>query len=264
MKKWLILIILCFSILFSFGPLFAQNFIVVSGYPLLSLATSLFPKAKIYSILPPKGDFHHHELKPKDLQAIKQADLVIIVGTEPWAKRVFRLKSEKILSLARPEERPKDPHLWFSLDRVERLVKELSRFAEKKELEKVLAEVQDLKKEREKLASCKNKTSFHLGHPVFYYLVEGTGIEEVPLVRGYHHGEVSPGTLIKFLKALEAKGIKRVLVSSSDFTKYENYFKTKGYEVIRAYSGDESINLSYQDFIKHNIVAIRKALYCEE
>jgi zinc transport system substrate-binding protein len=264
MNKRLIFITLCFSLLFSFGSLFAQNSIVASGYPLFSLATSLFPKAKIYSILPPKGDFHHHELKPKDLQAIKQADLVIIVGTEPWAKRVFSLKSEKILSLARLEEKPKDPHLWFSLDRVERLVKELSRFAEKKEAEKFLAEVHDLKKERAKLASCKNKTFFHLGHRVFYYLVEGTGVEEVPLVRGHHHGEVSPGTLMKFLKALEAKGIKRVLVSSSEFTKYENYFKTKGYEIIRAYSGDESINLSYQDFIKHNIVAIRKALYCEE
>lgn len=264
MKKRLILSILCFYLLFSFGPLFAQNSIVASGYPLLSLANFLFPKAKIYSILPPKGDFHHHELKPKDLQAIKQADLVIIVGTEPWTKRVFSLKSEKILSLGRPEEKPKDPHLWFSLDRVERLVKELSRFVEKKETEKVLAEVQDLKKERARLASCKNKTFFHLGHPVFYYLVEGTGIEEIPLVPAHQHGEVSPGTLMKFLKALEAKGIKRVLVSSSEFTNYENYFKTKGYEVIHAYSGDEPISLSYQDFIKHNIVAIRKALYCEE
>jgi zinc transport system substrate-binding protein len=265
MKKRLILITLCFYLLFSFGPLFAQNSIVVSGYPLLSLATYLFPKAKIYSILPPKGDFHHHELKPKDLQAIKQADLVIIVGTEPWAKRVFSLKSKKILSLARPEEKqPKDPHLWFSLDRVERLVKELSRFAEKKEAEKFLAEVHDLKKERAKLASCKNKTFFHLGHRVFYYLVEGSGVEEVPLVIGHHHGEVSPGTLMKFLKALEAKGIKRVLVSSSEFKNYENYFKDKGYEVIRAYSGDEPIRLSYQDFIKHNIFAIKKALYCEE
>jgi zinc transport system substrate-binding protein len=264
MKKGLILITLCFYLLFSFRPLFAQNSIVVSGYPLLSLANFLFPKAKIYSILPPKGDFHHHELKPKDLQAIKQADLVLIVGTEPWAKRVFSLKSEKILSLGRPEEKLRDPHLWFSLDRVERLLKELSRFAEKKEAEKVLAEVQDLKKERAKLASCKNKTFFHLGHPVFYYLVEGTGIEEIPLVPAHQHGEVSPGTLMKFLKALEAKGIKRVLVSSSEFTKYENYFKSKGYEVIHAYSGDEPISLSYQDFIKHNIVAIKKALYCEE
>jgi zinc transport system substrate-binding protein len=264
MKKGLILIILCFYLLFSFGPLFAKNSIVVSGYPLLSLANFLFPKAKIYSILPPKGDFHYYELKPKDLQAIKQADLVIIVGTEPWAKRVFSLKSKKILSLAKPEEKPMDPHLWFSLDRVERLVKELSRFAEKKEAEKVLAEIQDLKKERAKLASCKNKTFFHVGHRVFYYLVEGTGIEEVPLVPAHQHGEVSPGTLVKFLKALEVKGIKRVLVSSSEFTNYENYFKTKGYEVIRAYSGDDPISLSYQDFIKHNIVAIKKALYCEE
>lgn len=264
MKKRLILLILCFYLLFSFGPLYAQNSIVVSGYPLLSLANFLFPKAKIYSILPPKGDFHHHELKPKDLQAIKQADLVIIVGTEPWAKRVFSLKSEKILSLARPEEKPKDPHLWFSLERVERLVKELSQFTDKKETEKFLAELQDLKWEKAKLASCKNKTFFHLGHRVFYYLIEGTGIEEVPLVPAHHHGEVSPGTLMKFLKALEAKGIKRVLVSSSEFTNYENYFKGKGYEVIRAYSGDEPISISYQDFIKHNIVAIKKALYCEE
>jgi len=94
--------------------------------------------------------------------------------------------------------------------------------------------------------------------------LRGTGIEEVPLVPAHQHGEVSPGTLMKFLKALEAKGIKRVLVSSSEFTKYENYFKSKGYEVIHAYSGDEPISLSYQDFIKHNIVAIKKALYCEE
>ncbi len=264
MKKKLILIILCFYLLFSILPLFAQNFIVVSGYPLLSLVNSLFPKAKIYSILPPKGDFHHYELKPKDLQAIKQADSVILVGSEPWAKRVFSLKSGKVFSLVTAQEKHQEPHAWFSLERAERLVKELSQFADKKEAERVLADIQDLKKEKTKLTSCKNKTFFHLGHRVFTYLVEGTGIEEVPLVTGHQHGEISPGKLMKFLKALEAKGIKRVLVSSSEFRSYENYFKTKGYEVIRAYSGDEPMNMTYQEFIKHNIFAIKKALYCEE
>jgi len=264
MKKRLILITLCLYLLFSFVPLFAQNSIVVSSYPLLSLVTLLFPKAKIYSLLPPKGDFHHYELKPKDLQTIKQADFVIIVGSEPWAKRVFSLKSKKVLSLASPQEKLKDPHVWFNLDRVERLVKEVSPFAEKNEVEKVLAEIQDLKKKRAKFASCKNKTFFHLGHKVFYYLIEGTGIEEVPLITGHYHGEISPGKLRNFLKSLEAKGIKRVLVSSSEFAKYETYFKAKGYEVIRAYSGDEPIERTYQEFIRHNISAIRKALYCEE
>jgi ABC-type Zn uptake system ZnuABC Zn-binding protein ZnuA len=160
MKKRLILITLCFYLLFSFGPLFAQNSIVVSGYPLLSLATYLFPKAKIYSILPPKGDFHHHELKPKDLQAIKPSRFSNHCRDRAWAKRVFSLKSEKILSLARPEEKqPKDPHLWFSLDSVEKTCKELSRFAEKKEAEKVLAEVQDLRRKGQSLPPARIKLS---------------------------------------------------------------------------------------------------------
>jgi len=263
-KIFIFLAVLLFLLLFNILPVYAQSLIVVSGYPLFSLVKSLFPQAKIYSILPPRGDFHHHELRPKDLENIKQADLVLLVGSEPWAKRVFKLKPKGILSLAKPDEKLPDTHVWFKLERIERLLEELSGFADKSNVESLLAELKGLKAERESLAVCQNKVFYHLGHKVFYYLIEGSGVEEVPLVKGHHHGEISPGSLMKFLKEMEAKNVKRVVLSSSEFIRYEKYFKSKGYEIIRAYSGDEPINMSYPEFIRHNILAIKKALHCEK
>ncbi len=252
-----------FIILFQ-SEVFAQRLIVVSGYPLSSLAKELFSQDRLYFLLPPKGDFHHYELTPKDWLKIKEADLVILVGTEPWSKKVFQLKTKKVYSLGKPEEKLSDPHLWFSLERVENLLLALKEAVETPKVEALLKEIAEIRKEKAKLAQCENKKFYHLGHQVFFFFLYRTPIKEVPLISGHYHGEISPKRMQEFTNVLQKNRVKRILLSSTEFSKYADYLQRKGFEVVRAYSGDEEIPFRYKNFLEINLKAIKKALECEE
>jgi zinc transport system substrate-binding protein len=270
-----LLIFTIFIFLFLEKALYALE-IVVSNSPLEKIVREIASDGKIYQLQSEKEDFHSYEPTLSQWQKIKTADLVIIVGTERWAKRVYELRKEKeILSLSKGEEKFLDPHLWFDLERVKALVKELGDYLGKKEPYKkdfyqknaqdFLNSVEEFKKDYNELKNCKFKEVYILGHPVFNYLFKDSGIKQITLLKSPHkEGEPSIKALTEMYKKLKAQGIEFVFLVDPEFEKYREFFEEKGIKVMKLWAGGTYyMPGSYIELLRYNLLNIKKALKCK-
>jgi len=268
-------IVLCLLFFIFFLPyaLKAETW-VVSSYPLYKIFKEIFPQKELHLLQPPKGEFHFFEPTSRDWEKIKRAEVVAIVGTEPFAKRIYQLApEERIFSLKEKSERVFDPHLWWDLERLEGrlkaflnrdLLKRDSNYAIYKERgEAFLKELSLIRQNLRKLSECKQKEIYILGHAVFYYLFKDTGIKENPLISGHHHGEVSPQKLVNFLKTAKAKGIKGILLTDREFLKYKALFEKEGLMVKEVWSGDREVEGSFIELLKKNLQVFKEVLNCQ-
>lgn len=66
------------------------------------------------------ADPHHHEIKPKDLVKLKQADYVFLIGLERWERQIEKqVNKSKLIPLYKDIDLIKlrgtpDPHIWVS------------------------------------------------------------------------------------------------------------------------------------------------------
>uniref|UniRef100_A0A7V4JPN9 Zinc ABC transporter substrate-binding protein n=1 Tax=Thermodesulfobacterium geofontis TaxID=1295609 RepID=A0A7V4JPN9_9BACT len=276
MKKIKLLLIFIFYIfLFLEKPLYALE-IVVSNSALEKIIREIVSDIKIYQLQSEKEDFHSYEPTLSQWQKIKNAGLVIIIGTERWAKRVYELRKEKeILSLSKGEKNFLDPHLWFDLERVDALVKELTNYVSKKEphkrdfyqknAQKFLKSLEEVKKEYREFKNCKFKEVYILGHPVFGYLLKDSGIKQITLLKSPHkEGEPSIKALTEMYKKIKAQGIEIVFLVDPEFEKYREFFEEKGIKVIKLWSGGTYyMPGSYIELLRYNFINIKKALRCK-
>lgn len=249
--------------------------IVVSNQALEKIVREIISDHKVYQLQSEKEDFHFYEPTLYQWQKIKTADLVIIVGSEAWAKRVYEIrKNKETLSLARGETKFLDPHLWFDLERVKILVKELSEYMSKKDPFKkelyqkrvsvFLKSLESIQKDYQKLKFCKYREIYILGHPVFGYLLKNSGIKEVTLLRGYHkEGEASIKTVTEMIEKLKTRKKSIVFLMDPEFESYKNLFEKKGIKVIKLWSGGTYyMPGSYTELLKYNLKNIKMALEC--
>jgi len=277
MKRVKFLLIFIFFIFFLFleNSLYALE-IVVSNSALEKIVREIASDTKVYQLQTEKEDFHSYEPTLSQWQKIKTADLVIIVGTERWAKRVYELrKGKEILSLSKREERFLDPHLWFDLERVKALVKEFTNYVSKKEPHKkdfyqknaqnFLESLEGIKKDYRELKNCKFKEVYILGHPVFSYLFKDLRIKEITLLKSPHkEGEPSIKALTEMYKKLKAQGIEIVFLVDPEFERYREFFEEKGIKVIKLWSGGTYyMPGSYIELLRYNFVNMKKALKCK-
>ena len=66
-----------FAVFLLFSPSFANAGIVTTLPPLTGLVLLLDPQADVHCLLPPGADAHDFQLTPKQVQSLKQADLLI-------------------------------------------------------------------------------------------------------------------------------------------------------------------------------------------
>ncbi|RKX57465.1 MAG: hypothetical protein DRP29_08435 [Thermodesulfobacteriota bacterium] len=272
-------IILFFLIILPFN-LKAENVykskIVVSGFALEKIVREIIPKDKIYLLQPPNAEYHDYVPTPLQWKLIQEAELVILVGSEPWAEKVYSLRNNKpVLSLVDKEYSFPDPHLWFDFKRVENLVKKLLTYLKQKEPEKYVIyqkraerfinKLNLIKKEIATFKNCKYKKIYILGHSVYYYLFRNTDIQQITLIKGHVHGtEPSIKILYKFINELKKRKVKIAYFTEPEFQKYKKFFEKQGIEVKYLWSGDVFIKGSYIELIKYNIEEIKKGLLCEE
>ncbi len=249
--------------------------IVVSNQALEKIVREGVDAHKIYTLQRKNEDFHFYEPTFSEWQKIKNSKLVIIVGSENWAKKVYNLrKGKKTFSLAGGETRFKDPHLWFDLERVKNLIKELVDYLSKKEPEKkefyqkredkFLKALERIKEGYKGLRACKYKEIYILGHPVFEYLLKEAGIKEITLLKGYHkEGEPSIKELSEIYNKAKISS-KIVFLTDPEFERYKEFFEKRGIKVIKLWSGGTYyMPGSYTQLLEYNLKNIKKALGCK-
>ncbi len=273
MKKFIHLVIILIALIF-YNLSYALE-IVVSNSPLKKIIKEIAPEYSIYQLQPEGTDFHSFEPTLSQWNKIKKADLVIIVGTESWAKRVYDLrKNRPILSLSNGETKFIDPHLWFDLNRVKMLIENFLKYIKVKDPEnyqdclkrtnKFLKELTKIKKEYKNLEKCKYKEIFILGHPVFSYLFRNTDLKQITLIKGYHkEGEPSIKRLAEIMRGIQKREVKVVFLLDPEFEKYKNYFEIKGIKVIKLWSGGSYyMPGNYLELLRYNLENIKKSLLC--
>lgn len=224
-------------------------------------------------IQPPKGEFHFAEPSPREWDRIRKAELVIIVGTEKWAKRVFKIQQrENIISLLREGEKPSDPHLWFDLERVENFIKTLLShpYVQKrpnygkyqKRAEEFLARLNLVRLGYTELRKCPKKEIYNLGHGVFYYLLKDSSVREIPLVKGHHHGEPGMRLVRDVIARAKEKKVTKIIVTERIFLKHRGFFEKEGIELIEVWSGDWDAPGTFLELLEKNLNTFRKILEC--
>ncbi|MCS7199055.1 MAG: metal ABC transporter substrate-binding protein [Caldimicrobium sp.] len=245
----------------------------ISSYPLFKIMQEIFKEESLYLIQPPRGEFHFAELSPKEWQRLKGAELVFVVGTEPWASRLIKtLPNEKVLSLLETNEKPVDPHLWFDLERLERKLKTLVELPQVKakplyatyykRSEEFLQRVRTLREAYGTLKKCPQRELYIIGHSVFYYLFKDLSIQERPLIRGHHHGEISAKKLKEVIQLAKERKIKALLLTEREFIKYKKTFEKEGLEILEAWSGDYDRPGDLVTLLEDNLKVFKKALNC--
>lgn len=250
--------------------------IVVSNSPLEKIAKELSqPYHHVISLQTEARDFHSFEPSPSQWKLISQADLVMIVGTEHWAAKVYTLRASRpLLSLAKGQTKFVDPHLWFDLTRVKQLVEDLVKFlkirdpqnASVYEIRKkhLTSKLEELEKSYARLGLCKYKEVLVLGHPVFYYLLSKVKVKEITLIRGHHkEGEPSIKVLAEMLKKAQARDPRVVFLTDPEFERYKNFFEERGIKVIKLWSGGTyKFEGSFAELLEYNLRNFEYALGC--
>lgn len=275
MRFFRILCSLCFFMIFLITEAYSLN-IVVSNSALEKLIKEIVStKQNVITLQSEKRDFHSFEPTFSQWNLIRNADLVVIVGTEHWATKVYQIRANKpLLSLARGQTRFIDPHLWFDLNRVKRLASDLVQFLEvrdpgnkifyRERLQQFLKSLNLLEAKFKDLKNCQYKEVYILGHPVFNYLLTPYGIKEKTLIKGHHkEGEPSAKTLTEMLQNIHKRSPKIVFITDPEFENYVSLFESKGVKVVTLWSGGTyRFQGSFTELLDYNLSWLRHALSC--
>lgn len=275
MRFFRILSSLCLFMIFFITKAYGLN-IVVSNSALEKIVKEIAStKQHVITLQSEKRDFHSFEPTFSQWNLIRNADLVVIVGTEHWATKVYQIRANKpLLTLARGQTRFVDPHLWFDLNRVKRLASDLVQFLEvrdpgnkifyRERLQQFLKSLNLLEAKIKDLKNCQYKEVYILGHPVFSYLLTPCGIKEKTLIKGHHkEGEPSAKTLTEMLQNIQKRNPKIVFITDPEFENYASLFKSKGVKVVTLWSGGTyRFQGSFTELLDYNLSWLRHALSC--
>lgn len=249
--------------------------VIVSGYALEKIVKEILWDQEITLLQASKIDFHSYEPTPSQWNSLKNAELVIIVGTEPWATKLLSLRKNKItLTLSQNKTHFRDPHLWFDWNAVESLIKTLTLYFKNKEPKKAsfyenratvfLNQIQEVKTKYQALKRCKEKRIYLLGHPVFYYLLKDFGIEEIAMFKGHiHEGEMSLKTLSQVIAQLKKNKVRVIYYTDPKFEPFKNFFNSQGIKVLKVYSGDLPWEGNFIILLEKNLEKFKIGLQCE-
>lgn len=261
--------------IFFFNHLALAEEIAVSGYALEKIVKDIFPDQKVILLQSSKIDFHSFEPTPSQWNYLKKVELLVIVGTEPWAKKALALRKNKTtLTLSQNKSYFSDPHLWFNWELVEDLVKNLILYFKNKEPHKAsfyekranffLSQLKKLKFNYLSLKNCPIKEIFILGHPVFFYLLKDTGIKEIALFKGHmHEGEISLKNLAQMTNQLKKNKVKVIYLTDPEFERFKDFFNSQGIKVINVLSGDLPWEGNFITLLEKNLENFKIGLQCK-
>ena len=193
--------------------------------------------ADFYCVIPPTGDPHYYRLKPKDLEAIRKADIVFHNGfyLTPSAlrlstkARVIAVAEEAMPAYkANTPKNNQDPHVWHDPNNVSAMAttieQNLSNLLPQSEVaalnsrttkaKLVLNELGNWSSSQLKSIPAKNRVLL-TQHRAFSHLTKRYGLRELPVIDSFATGGIlRPSSLAKIILEIEKSG-SRVLFTES-------------------------------------------------
>jgi zinc transport system substrate-binding protein len=250
--------------------------VVAAFYPLAFAARQVGgPDLDVRNLTPPGVEPHDIEVSPRDVQAVRDARLVLILGHgfQPQLERAAG-SGARTLRLADTPGLKRfangDPHVWLDPLRYRRLVlaigERLGRPAAAARLgDRLLALDSEF---RRGLASCARREIF-TSHEAFAYLAQRYGLEQVAVTGLSPEAEVAPRDL--------QRTADRVRRSDATTVFFETLVSARIARTVAREAGARTAVLNpiegltdaqaargadYFSLMRENLVALRKALGC--
>jgi zinc transport system substrate-binding protein len=226
--------------------------VVATIAPLAGLTKPLLEQAKvpadIVTLIPPGVSEHGYEIPPSKLQALAQADVVVLIGLgmEPQVEKFLRdrpSETRKVVIAAdaagikgecdhdhgdeeshEEHHHAVDPHVWLDPVLAESIVKAIAkalRETEKGNTEAVqrldaaeadlLARVREVDAEYKAVMAKAKRKTIVVGHDAWGYIEKRYGIEAVA-IKGLTASEPTPSGLADAMRAIRERGATCVFV----------------------------------------------------
>jgi len=253
--------------------------VVASFYPLAYAAEEIGDgRVDVTNLTPPGAEPHDLEVSPQDVAAIREADLVLLLGRDfqPQledaagdGENVVRLLETPGLAL-RPDD---DPHVWLDPLRYARIVTRIGETlhapAAPAAAERLVERLRALDSEyRRGLADCE-RHEIVTSHEAFGYLAERYGLEQVAITGLSPEAEPEPGKLQQVIDLVRARGVTTIyfetLVSPriADTVARETGAKTAVLDPIEGLTEEElARGDDYFTLMGQNLAALREGLGC--
>ncbi len=246
--------------------------LVASFYP-LAWATERVAgdssRAEVVNLTPPGAEPHDVELSPRDVETIRDAELVVYIGGgfQPALEDAVGSREGRSLDLSKPGE---DPHIWLDPIRFAGAVARIARavggvgsaYDEIRELKRLDREY------RRGLADCERRVLVTT-HAAFGRLAARYGLTELSLAGRSPESEPGPRELEELVDDVRASGATTVfaepLVSDglAQTVGREAGVEVSTLDPIEGLSEERlDAGEDYLSVMRSNLVALRKALGC--
>lgn len=249
--------------------------VVASFYPLAFAAQEIGgANVRVRNLTPPGAEPHDLEVTPGDVEELRDADLVLLLGDDfqPQLEDAAGDGDRVVHVLDTPGLRLDhgDTHVWLDPLRyaliVERVGRALGRPGAARDLTQRLRTLD--REYRDGLAECERR-EIVTSHEAFAYLAERYGLEQISVAGSSPEGEPSPRDLERVVDAVRETGATTVftepLVSArlAETVARETGAKTAVLNPIEGLTEDEQERgADYFSVMRANLAALRKALSC--
>jgi len=250
--------------------------VVAAFYPLAFAAAEIGGAGvDVKNLTPPGAEPHDLEVSPRDVAAVRDADLVLLLGHgfQPQLEDAVGAGDNVVRLLDTPGlevHSNDDPHVWLDPVRyakvVDRIGQALGKQSAVDNLEKRLM---DLDSEfRAGLADCE-RNEIVTSHEAFAYLAERYGLEQVAITGLSPEAEPEPGKLQDVVNLVRSRGVTTIyfetLVSPriAETVARETGAKTAVLNPIEGLTGEQAASgEDYFSLMRMNLAALRAGLGC--
>jgi zinc transport system substrate-binding protein len=258
----------------------SQETIVAAFYPLAWAAEQVAGgRDRVVNLTPPGAEPHDIELTPKDVQRVKDAELVLYLGdgfmpsleaAVSGSARALDLLQGQKLRPGGEDGGESDPHVWLAPARYERIVREIAHeLARPAAARPIVARLRRLDREyRTGLARCQRR-EIVTSHAAFGYLADAYGLRQVALTGVTPEAEPSPKALEGLVREVERLKATTVffetLVSPrlAETVARESGARTAALNPIEGLTETElKSGADYFSVMRRNLGALREAVGC--
>jgi zinc transport system substrate-binding protein len=249
--------------------------VVAAFYPLAFAAEQIGgPTVSVRNLTPPGAEPHDLEVSPSDVQELRSADFVLLLGHgfQPQLEQSAGTGKNVLLLLDTPSLRlvPGDPHVWLDPLRYALVVRRIgSALGRPRPAERFIAKLHALDREyRAGLADCARR-EIVTSHEAFGYLAQRYSLRQVAITGVTPEAEPTPQKLAGVISTVRRTHATTVffetLVSPrlADTVARETGAKTAVLDPIEGLTPEEQkAGADYFSLMRSNLAALRRALGC--
>ena len=249
----------------------SEQRVVAAFYPIAYAAERISPGADVENLTPAGAEPHDLELSPRDVEKVKDADVVLYLGGGfmPALDDAVQGDDNAVDLLAEDGSGP-DPHVWLDPMRYARIVRKVAAsLSVPGSADELVAQLEELDGDfRRGLESCA-RHELVTSHAAFGYLADAYGLTQIPLTGLSPEAEPSARAIEGLVAKVEEHGATTVffepLVSPqlAETVAREAGVKTAVLNPLEGLTEEQiDAGADYFSIMRENLAALRQGLGC--